>query len=137
MSYNGKSKEAQFVKTIRDCYLYEHLLEPARSRSTDNSSLTDLVLTKNVMQVSDIEHTPLGKSNHSVITFKYNCYLDYSQPKERYAYHETDFNSIRRQLVLSNWTEKLNIQNQIKSVEEFWNSFKSEIHEIQKKFVPK
>ena len=102
MSYNGKSKEAQFVKIIRDCYLYEHLLEPARSRSTDNSSLTDLVLTKNVMQVSDIEHTPLGKSNHSVITFKYNCYLDYSQPKERYAYHETDFNSIRRQLVLSN-----------------------------------
>ena len=29
------------------------------------------------------------------------------------------------------------IQNQSKSVEELWNSFKSEIHEIQNKFVPK
>ena len=89
------------------------------------------------MQVSDIEYAPLGKSNHFVITFKYSCYLDYSQPKERYTYHEIDFNSIRRQLVLSNWTERLNIQNQIKSVEQLWNFFKSETHEIQKKFVPK
>ena len=44
---------------------------------------------------------------------------------------------MRRQLVLSNWTENLMIQNESKSVEELWNSFKSEIHEIQNKFVPK
>ena len=37
---------------------------------------------------------------------------------------------MRRQLVLSNWTEKFMIQNQSKSVDELWNSFKSEIHEI-------
>ena len=44
---------------------------------------------------------------------------------------------MRRQLVVSNWTEILNIQNESKSVEELWNFFKSEIHEIQNKFVPK
>ena len=70
------------------------------------------------MQISDIEnHAPLGKSDHFVITFKYHCY------------HQTDFNSLRRQL-LSNWTEKFMIQNQSKSVDELWSSFKSEIHEI-------
>ena len=37
---------------------------------------------------------------------------------------------MRRQLVLCNWTEKLMIQNQSKPVDELWNSFKSEIHEI-------
>ena len=90
------------------------------------------------MQASDIEyHAPLGKSDHCVITFKYHCCLDYSQPKERYVYHKTDFNSMRRQLVLSNWTEKFMKRNQSKSVEELWNSFKSEIHEIRNKFVPK
>ena len=89
------------------------------------------------MQVSDIEyHAPLGKSDHCVITFKYHCYFDYSQPKKIYFYHKTEFNSMRRQLVLSNWTLKFMIQNQSKSVDKLWNSFKSEIHEIQNKFVP-
>ena len=44
---------------------------------------------------------------------------------------------MRRQLVLSNWTEKFMIQNKCKSIEELWNSFRSEIHEIRNKFVPK
>ena len=44
---------------------------------------------------------------------------------------------MRRQLVLSNWTEKLMIQNQSKSVDELWNSFKSEIPEIRNKSIPK
>ena len=106
-------------------------MEPTWSRSTDDPSLIDLVLTNEVVQVSDIEyHAPLGKSNHCVITFKYHCCLDYSQPKERFAYHKIDFHSMRSQLVLSNWTEKFMIQNQSKSVDELWNSFKSEIHEI-------
>ena len=113
-------------------------MEPTRIRSTDNPSLTDLVLTNEVMQVSDIEyHAPIGTSDHCVITFKYHCYLDYSQPKESYVYHKIDFNWMRRQLVLSNWTEKFMIQNQSKSVDDLLNSFKSEIHEIRNKFIPK
>ena len=44
---------------------------------------------------------------------------------------------MKRQLVLSNWTEKFMIQNQSKSVDEIWISFKSEIHEIRNKCVPK
>ena len=44
---------------------------------------------------------------------------------------------MRRQLALSNWTEKFMIQNQGRSVEELWNSFKSETDEILDKFVPK
>ena len=86
------------------------------------------------MQLSDIGyHAPLGKSDHCVITFKHYCYLGYSQPTERYVYHKTHFNSMSRQLVLSNWTEKFIIQNQSNSVDELWNSFKSAIHEIWNK----
>ena len=44
---------------------------------------------------------------------------------------------MRRQLVLSNWTEKFVIQNQSKLVDELWSSFKSDIHEIRNTFVPK
>ena len=42
---------------------------------------------------------------------------------------------MRRQLVLSNWTEKFMMQNQAKSVNELWKFFKPEIHEIRNKFV--
>ena len=60
MPHNEENKEAQIIETIRDCYLYKHLLKPTRSRSTDDSSLIDLVLTNEVMQVSNIEyHAPL------------------------------------------------------------------------------
>ena len=96
---NEESKKTQFIEAIHDCYLYKHLLEPTRNRSTDNPSLIDLVLTNEVMQVSDIEyHAPLGKSDHCVFIFKYYFYLDYSQPRERYVYHKTNFNSMRKQL---------------------------------------
>ena len=54
--HNEESKKVQFIETIRDYYLYQHILEPTRSRSTDNTSLINLVLTNEVMQVSDIEY---------------------------------------------------------------------------------
>ena len=84
MPHNEESNKAQFIETIRDCYFYPHLLEPTRSRKTDNPSLIDLMPTNEGMQVSDNEHhASLGKSGYCIITFKHNCYLDYSQPKER------------------------------------------------------
>ena len=36
-------------------------------------------------------HAPLGKSEHSEITFMFNCYLDSSKPKEQFEYVKTDF----------------------------------------------
>ena len=125
-----------FIETTRNRYLYHHLLEPTRSWSTDNPSLIDSVLTNEVMQVSHIEfHAPLGKTDHCVITFKYH-WITPNWKKDMSAI-KTDFNSMRRQLALSNWTEKFMTQNQSRSVEELWNSFKSEIGEILDKFVPK
>ena len=44
---------------------------------------------------------------------------------------------MRRQLASSSWTEKFMIQNQSRSIDELWNSFKSEIREIRNTFVPK
>ena len=39
------------------------------------------------MQVSDISHhAPLGKSDHSLITFDFHCYLDFIKRKVRYCF---------------------------------------------------
>ena len=58
------------------------------------------------MQVSDIvHHAPLWKSDHSVITFKFHCYLDYTKPKERYSYEKADYQGMRNYLILTNWAD--------------------------------
>ena len=63
--HSKESREEQFIETIRDWYIDQHLLEPTRSRSINNLSLIDLVLTNEVMQVSDVEyHALLNKSDH-------------------------------------------------------------------------
>ena len=106
-NHDEHSKENKFIETIRSCYLHQHLVQPTRRRGNDTPSLLDLLFTDEIMQVSDItHHAPLGKSDdHSVITFKFNCYLDHSKPKERFIYEKGDYQAMRNDLVGSNWIE--------------------------------
>ena len=56
------------------------------------------------MQVSDVSHhSPLGKSDHSVITFNYHCYLDYAKPTDRYNYRKANYDGMKQHLENSNW----------------------------------
>ena len=90
--HNENSKEAKFNETIRDCYLHQHNQRNSRIRSDDEHFLIDLIFMDEAMQISDIaHHTPVGKSDHNVITFKFNCYLGYLKPKDRYLYNKADF----------------------------------------------
>ena len=52
------------------------------------------------MQVSDVHHQPaLGKNDHDVINFRFNCYLDNSKSQEKFNYDRANFDGIR-------WYEK-------------------------------
>ena len=71
--HNEESKEQKFIETIRDCFLHQHNLENSRRRGNDQPSLINLIFTDEAMQVSDVHHqAPLGKSDHNVITFRFN-----------------------------------------------------------------
>ena len=50
--------------------------------------------------------SPLGKSDHSVITLTFNCYLDYSKPKERYLYNKADYDEMKKHLASSHWAQE-------------------------------
>ena len=136
--HNDDSKEQKFIETIRDCFFHQHNLENSRRRGNDQPSLIDLIFTDESMQVSDVHHqAPLGKSDHNVITFKFNCYLDYSKPKEKLLYDKGDFNAMRIQLVENDWMEEFISTADGKSVEELWQSIKSMLENLRKSFVPK
>ena len=103
MPHNEGNKEAIFIETIRDCFLYQHIHESTRRRGNDEASLIDLIFTDETMQVSGIVYrAPLGKSDHSVISFKFHSYLDYTKPKERYSYEKVDFQAMRNHLARQN-----------------------------------
>ena len=135
--HGEKSKESQFVETIRDCFLHQHISETTRRRGQDEPSLIDLLFTDEPMQVSNIiHHAPLGKSDHNVISFKFHCYLDYTKPKDRYAYEKADFQGMRDHLDEIKWKDGyLNLATN-ENKDELWKSIKTVIHEMRDTFVP-
>ena len=98
-SYTNNSdcvdKEFNFIETIRDCYLYQHVTTPTRGRGSDKPSVLDLVFSNEEGIVDRVEIlAPLGKSDHAVITTRINCrYDDSAYTKVRYHYDEV---TIRR-----------------------------------------
>ena len=131
------SKESKFMEAVRDCFLFQHVEEPTRIRGNDNPSLIDLILTNEELQVSEVvHHAPLGKSDHSVITFNYHCYLDFSKPRICYQYHKADFESMKRDLESTNWKQTFLMEGRNKDPETLWNTLKAKLLELRNKYVP-
>ena len=135
--HNEESKEALFIDATQDGFLYQHNLEDSRRRGNDSPSNIDLIFTNEAMHVSEIEHfSPLGKSDHDVITFKFHCYLDYTKSKARYVFGKGDFEGMRNALKDDKWEKEFISSVNGKNVEELWNEIKSKFNELKYKFVP-
>ena len=136
--HSDESKEQNFIETVRDCFLYQHNSENSRRRGNDQPSLIDLIFTDELMQVSDVQHqAPLGKSDHNVISFKFNCYLDYAKPREKFLYNKGDFNAMRVQLTEEKWVEGFVTTTIDKSVENMWGLIKTKMLSLRNDFVKK
>ena len=136
-NHNHDSKEELFLKTVEDCFFHQHVNQPTRRRGNDAPSKLDLIFTDEEMQVSDIKHhAPLGKSDHSVITFNYNCYVDFSKPKDTYNYEKGDYKSMCEELTNSDWVRNYIAKANAMSVEEYWSNLKSKLHDLRNKYVP-
>ena len=63
-----------FINTLHESFLYQHVKKPTRHRLGEKSNILDLVITNEEGIVSDIEHLPgLGKSDHECLLFNINC----------------------------------------------------------------
>ena len=55
-----------FINTLQQCSLYQHVTEPTRHRENETSNLLDLVSS----EVKDLSyHPPLGEIDHVVLKF--------------------------------------------------------------------
>ena len=74
-SDNVDSEEYKFLKSVQDAYLFQHINKPTRWRGDDEPHILDLLMTNESDMISELKyHSPLGKSDHCVLQFQYQCY---------------------------------------------------------------
>ena len=132
---NKTNKTANdFLDAVNDAYLYQHVEFPTRYRENETSNTLDLVLTNEESMVEDPKaDTPLGSSDHVVITFRLMCYADLqTHTRTRYLYEKANFSDFKNYLALD-WDELLRNQN----TEQKWQTIKEKITTGCDLYVPK
>ena len=102
-SKSMESDEYVFLETFQDCFLHQQVKYATRRRGETTPSLIDLVLTNKDTQVNDVKHLPpLGKSDHDVLSFEFQCYMELPTTRETYLYSKGNFIDMKKDME-SNW----------------------------------
>ena len=138
-THGDESSQARFVEAVRDSFFHQHVVESTRRRGTNEPSVLDLVFSNETLQVSEIIHnSPLGKSDHDVLTFDFQCYVDYTKQKERLCFHKGNYCAMLESLINSGWPEEYReiAQKDMTTPEDLWSSMKTKFTELITEYVP-
>ena len=135
-STNEEDEAAMFVEAARDGFLYQHIDQPTRIRGENEPSCLDLVFTNEEGMVDNVEiQSPLGKSDHAMITFEFYCYnTKFIDAPQKFQFNRGDYTSMKQELSSINWNEVVSAD---KSVNEQWKSFSTQVMSNMEKFIPK
>ena len=102
--HDDTKEDEMFLNALRDTFFYQHVNEPTRARGTDTPSLIDLILSNEESQVNNLAYlAPLGKSDHSVLSFTFECYIEQESTSKNYNYNRANFKAMKGHLETSNW----------------------------------
>ena len=121
------------LDVVRDCFWYQHVRRDTRYMN-NQSSLLDLVFTKEERDVRNIEHLPpLGGSDHEMIMGDFVTeWKSKVVQKPRRMYHRGKFDKIIEELNLVDWETVF----EGKSVQECWDILKAKLDELVEEYVP-
>ena len=124
----------KLIEILRDCSLEQVITEKTRAQGSNIPSLIDLVLCYDREQISNITYlSPLGKSDHCVITFTYNITFESCSYKvKRTFYDKGDYAGIKKQLGSIKWDTLLSG----KSVQSQWDVLTTIIKELEEQYIP-
>ena len=135
--FSSRSKEELFLETLRNSFLYQHVIEPTRRRGTNEPSTLDLVLTSEENQVSDLTyHAPLGKSDHSVLSFNFNSYLNIKLTTKRFLYDKANYGAMKIAMDKDNWLQIFIRDADQLDVNDCWAMLKTKLHHLRNQYVP-
>ncbi len=129
------NEDYQFLETIRDSYLFQHVTENTRGRGTDTPHLLDLLLTNEEGMIGQVNHeAPLGKSDHCTLIFKFNCYTEqHSKTYQKFYYDRGDYDTMRSDMRID-WMERLDPN--CEDPDKKWKIFKDLLDSAKTKNVP-
>ena len=65
-----------FIETLQDCYLAQHVTEPTRFRENEEPNILELLISNEDGMAKDLNyHPPLGESDHLCLKFS----VEYNQ----------------------------------------------------------
>ena len=127
------NKSEEFLNSVRDSYLIQHITEPTRYRIGQRSNVLDLIFTMDDI-VDDIKYLPpVGKSDYCAIIFnvKNNIQLKPNHSKKVFRnYNKANYDAMRLDIKNVNW------KNEIQTVDGGWNFLKNTILDTINKHVP-
>lgn len=104
----------QFLSTVQDLFLFQHVTEPTRYRDGVSPSLLDLILTNEEGMITSMDFCPgLGKSDHVMIKSKLAVYSSVCKPNcLKWNFSRANFQELDKQLSKISWdflyTEDIN-----------------------------
>ena len=128
------SIDAEFLDLVNDLFVSQHIDFPTRIREGQVPSLLDLVLTNEESFISEIMSLPpLGKSDHIIISFEFQCYLKINGCRNyKYNYGRGDYQSMTSELLNINWPILFNGLD----IDATWSIFHSTMLQLINKYVP-
>ena len=134
-SAKGSDEGKDFVETIRDAFLVQHVSKPTRVRMDQKSNILDLVLVRETDDISFIDYcTPIGASDHLLLKITTSLKKTKSINNEKYRanYNKGNFKDFNLYMSDFDWDILLNM-----STEEGWDLFKDRLEKGTEKFIPK
>ena len=129
-----EKKAAEFLDSVMDAYLTQHITEPTRYRTGQKENVLDLIFTLHEDVVEDIKYLPpIGKSDHCSIIFSVNKGENQTKNEKKtfYNYNKANYEGMKSDIKKVNWKDS------IKEIEEGWKIIESTIHKAIEKHVPK
>ena len=122
------SKSDAFLEVVQDNLWYQHVMQPTRLES-----LLDLVITSNPDMIDEVDVLAhLGSSDHNMLKWELNYYVQPSTAQSKRDYKNADFDQIRSKLKKINW--KKDLENL--STDQAWDTTKEKLQQLIHDHVP-
>jgi len=134
-SDNTEAQDYNFTQCIQDNVLYQHVNKPIRWRGTDTPHVLDLVFTNEENMVSEKEYlSSLGKSDHCVLQFQFNCYTKLKiERRQKMCYDKGNCAKFNKEVTSIKWKEFINPSDHI---DRNWATLYSRLMELEKRYMP-
>ena len=127
------SSDQKFYETVQKNFLTQHVHNPTRCRGLNEPSTLDLVLTDDDF-INTIDYlSPLGKSDHSVLSVKCNFKASNKTFGEQFNYSKGDYVNLCKFMDID-WNQSL---TNCADVEAMWILFKDRLVDGIMQYIPK